>query len=301
MQSDLILIRYSEIGLKGKQTRKNFLRILVRNIKKILDKNGIKNIIKSERGRIFLETNEIKKSLDLISRIFGIKSYSPVSQTSSDIRSISEIVLKLAKSELKKNQSFALRVTRTGTHDFTSMDVAVKIGATVVKELGNKVDLTNPDFEIFIDIRDKSSYIFKEKIQGPGGLPLGSQGKVVTIIKTQDSLLAAWYLMKRGCQNDFLISNKKLIDLTKKFCENWSNNALIKIVDSKKNIRENINDIVLENHCSAIITDHCLYKNEKSLEEISFFKKFFPVPVLNPLIMMKPDKINKKLQEIGVI
>lgn len=300
MQSDLILIRYSEIGLKGKQTRKNFLRILVRNIKNTLKENKINNVIKSERGRIFLETKQIKKSLNLLSKIFGIKSYSPAIKTNSDIKSISTIAIELAKSDLKKNQSFALRVTRTGTHDFSSMDVAVKIGAIIVEKLGNKVDLTNPDFEIFIDIRENFAYIFKEKICGVGGLPLGSQGNILTLVKSPESLLAAWYLMKRGCFSYFITFNKQYFDLTNTFCKNWSNKSFVKLECFKDNYIGLINDFIFEYNCKAVITDHSLFNNEKNFGDVLFLKEKISIPVLHPLIVMNQEDIEKKLAQIGV-
>ena len=70
-----------------------------------------------------------------------------------------------------------------------------------LKKLGCPVDLSNPDLEIFIEVRDNDTYIYHEKIPGPGGLPLGTQGKVVVLLSSGiDSPVAAYLMMKRGCQ-----------------------------------------------------------------------------------------------------
>lgn len=301
MKYDLILIRYSEIGLKGKLTRKNFVKILTKNIKNCINKEGINPEITIERGRIFLKTKNIDLTLKKLQKIFGIKSFSPVIKTDSDIKSISNKVIEFAKSNLQKNKSFALRVNRTGEHNFSSMDIAVKMGDLIVKEMGNPVNLTNPDFQLFIDIRDEFAYIFKEKIYGVGGLPLGSQGNVLTLATSPDSLLAGWHLMKRGCVNYFLTSNTKIFESTKKFCDDWCNKTSIDNIDFQKKLIQQINDFVKKNNCSAVVTKDCLYKNDKLLDELLSLKKEISVPVLHPLIVMHPDKIEKKLHSIEVI
>lgn len=300
MKYDLILIRYSEIGLKGNQTRKNFERILTRNVNINLKKMGIQNEIKNERGRIFLKTKEINKTLEILKKIFGIKSFSPVLKTKADMDSISLVALKLAKIYLKKNQSFAIISSRTGNHNFSSMDVAVEAGNAIVKEMGNKVDLTNPDFKLYIDIRDKSAYLFTEKIFGPGGLPLGSQGNVLTLVDNPESLLAAWFLMKRGCINYFFIYDSNILELTKNFCEKWFNISIIKEIDYKKSTAH-LNDFVSKKNCSAVVVNNCIYDSNNTLDEILFLKQKISVPVLHPLIIMKPSEITKKLSQIEVL
>jgi tRNA uracil 4-sulfurtransferase len=62
-----------------------------------------------------------------------------------------------------------------------------------------KVDLETPDIEVFVEVRDDKSYLYAETLQGPGGLPVGSQGRVLVLLKDLHSLIAAWLMMKRGC------------------------------------------------------------------------------------------------------
>ena len=61
--------------------------------------------------------------------------------------------------------------------------------------------MTNPDLTIFVEIRENDTFIYHEKIKGPGGLPLGTQGKVVVLLSSGiDSPVAAYMMMKRGCE-----------------------------------------------------------------------------------------------------
>ena len=207
MNYDIILVRYGELSLKSTYVRKYFESTLVRNIKKALAQENIPHSITKERGRIYLSTTEIPKSCLVLSRIFGIVSFSPAVQTTSDIGDMSIVALQLIKNILTKEKSFAIRSTRVGTHTFSSQQVAIQIGNDIVKATHAKVDLTHPDVELFIEIRDKKSFLFTEKIKGVGGLPLGTQGKILALIENPFSLLAAWYLMRRGC--NVLIANTK--------------------------------------------------------------------------------------------
>ena len=79
--------------------------------------------------------------------------------------------------------------------------MAAFAGAVVVKKYSSPVDLTNPELTIYLEVRDNDTYIFHEKIPGPGGLPLGTQGKVVALVSSGiDSPVATYLMMKRGCQ-----------------------------------------------------------------------------------------------------
>ena len=211
MNYDIILVRYGELSLKSAYVRNYFESTLVRNIKKALAQENILYRITKERGRIYLSTTEISKSCLVLSRIFGIVSFSPAVQTTSKIEDISKVALQLTKNIITKEKSFAIRSTRVGTHTFSSQQVAIQVGNDIVKATQVKVDLTHPDVELFIEIRDKKSFLFTEKIKGVGGLPLGTQGKILVLVENPSSLLAAWYLMRRGC-NVIIVNIKKSND-----------------------------------------------------------------------------------------
>lgn len=68
-----------------------------------------------------------------------------------------------------------LNVERVGAHDFSSQEMAAFCGSVVVRKLGCPVDLTSPEFTIYVEVRDGETFIYHEKISGPGGLPLGTQ------------------------------------------------------------------------------------------------------------------------------
>ena len=132
MEYKLIIVRYGEIALKGEATRRHFENCLINNIKNALNIKQIPYRIKMERGRIYAYTNQIKKGLDVLQKIFGITSISPAAPIQSNMNSMSSLATSISKEKLTKEKSFAIRSTRMGEHSFTSQDVAVKIGNDVV-------------------------------------------------------------------------------------------------------------------------------------------------------------------------
>lgn len=303
MNYDLILIRYGELSLKSAYVRKQFESTLVRNIKNAFELNMLHCKITTDRGRIYVHTDEISKGLDVLKRIFGITSFSPVLKTTSDIKDISNVAIDLSQKNLSKEKSFALRVTRTGEHDFTSQDVAVEIGSDIVKATKASVNLTNPDFELFIEIRHDKTFLFTEKIRGTGGLPLGTQGKILALIDDGlESILAAWYIMRRGCDILFVHSNEFNTDALHSFTTHWFIDSDITMIDLKsKNYYESLNKLSSEKKCDAIITGYNFNVNYKyDLLKIKKLKKHVKLPIFLPLIAMDEEEIYKKCKELGI-
>lgn len=208
MLDELIIVRYGEIGIKSPKVRGKFERKLIENIKTVIDGD-----VKLKQGRIFIYPQDLGESVEYLQRIPGIVSYSPASVTKTDHDSIKELI-ELYINELvdkgvfSSEDSFAIRCRRVGEHDFTSQEMAAYCGSVVYGITESKVDLSNPDFELFVEVRGDKTYIFNQKIQGLGGLPLGTQGKVISLISSGiDSPVATFLMMKRGCSVTLLNFN----------------------------------------------------------------------------------------------
>ena len=201
MDYDLILIRYGELALKSDKVRRRFEKKLVKNIQA-----SIEGEVKRDQGRIYIEPVNFDDAISRLDKIFGIVSYSPVKKTKTSKEDISNTLHEythniIDEGFLNENMTFAIRCRRVGNHEFTSQEMAAYCGGVVIKTIPLKVKLTDPDFEIFIEVRDNITYIYHERIDGPGGLPLGTQGKVVVLLSGGiDSPVAAYLMMKRGCE-----------------------------------------------------------------------------------------------------
>ena len=201
MNYDVIIARYGEIGLKSPKIRSRFERKLVKNIKATFECEVVRN-----QGRIYIHPKDFTESIEKLNRVFGVVSYSPAVSTKTTYEDIDKTLDEYTKqlideNVLDENTKFAIKCRRVGKHDFTSQEMAAHCGGVVRNVVLAPVDLTNPDLTIFVEIRDNDTYIFHEKIKGPGGLPLGTQGKVVVLLSSGiDSPVATYLMMKRGCE-----------------------------------------------------------------------------------------------------
>lgn len=199
-----ILVRYGELALKSTGVRNWYEKILVQNIAAMLDLRKIAySGIRREWGRIFIEEageHAAKAAAD----VFGVVSTSFSLETPPDLESAAALCAKLAPSMIKDGESFAIRARRSGNHSFTSAELGRTCGDAVwhaLEEQGKSpsVDLTSPDREIFVEMRQNKAYVYTGTVPGVGGLPLGTQGSMVVLMSGGiDSPVAAWLIMKRG-------------------------------------------------------------------------------------------------------
>ncbi|MFQ5909164.1 MAG: THUMP domain-containing protein [Thermoplasmata archaeon] len=195
------LIRYGEIALKSDWVRRKFQDRLVANIQDYFLHRGIQCMMRTEYGRIFLDTDEIPEASGILGRIFGITSFSPVETTTSGLEDIAQLAIEKFKPQLKPGTSFAVRARRSGNHKYSSPELASYVGGEIQSSLeGLDVDLDEPDVQVFIEVRENRAYVFGGRDLGPGGMPLGTQGVVVAAITSEEGIAGAWLMMKRGCK-----------------------------------------------------------------------------------------------------
>lgn len=242
----LYLVRYGELFLKSDYVKKEFENQLIANIRA-----GIPTAkITCRRGRIVVECDDE----NTLGKIFGIVSYSPVQTVEPEIEKMEEAVVPLVH-----EGTFAMRINRPyKKYPLTSQEIAVKLGSAVVEAKGNKVNLTKPDQEIFVEVFEDIAYIFTGTIKGPGGLPLGTGGRLLLLNEDKDSERAGWMLMKRGCTLNVLGQKSE-------FLEDWSIGHKINYIDGEL-------EQVMENY-PALVTGNKDLPTEKR-----------PYPVFQPLI-----------------
>lgn len=201
-----VMIRYGEIFLKSEPVMRHYVGVLTANIKRALDSAEICHEIVITRGRIFVYGEDIAAIGDILLKIFGVVSTSTVICTPPDREIIEETAAKIASRSLKPGMSFAVRAKRSNIKGFTSQELGASAGSCIYDAVeGLSVDLTDPDYEIFIEARSEGGFIYEEKNPGPGGLPVGTQGKILCLLSAGiDSPVAAWLAMRRGCIPGFI-------------------------------------------------------------------------------------------------
>ena len=185
---EVALVRYGEISLKSDRVRRRMERKLRENIER---QTGGKTFKKA--ARIVVVGGDWKK----ISKVFGVVSWSPAMEVRADLNEIAE-----AAADLLKDHRGSFKVeTQRVTKDFplTSPEVSKEVGAQIVEKLGLKVVVKEPDIVLGVEIIGRRAYVFKERFQGPGGLPVGVEGDAVLLFSGGiDSPVAGWMIGKRG-------------------------------------------------------------------------------------------------------
>ncbi len=197
----IALIHYGEIGLKGKN-RKYFEDKLASNVRKVLGKD-VK--VKVDEKRLFAEGKFTEKvAKEKLEKVFGIEWFAIVEECAPEVESIWKCVKKNVKGV--DGKKFAVRTKRSDKNfPMGSMELSGEIGKRVLDSVDANVDLKNPEITVFIEIMQKKALVFFEKVRGLGGLPVGVGGRVLCLMSGGiDSPVAAYLLMKRGCEVDFL-------------------------------------------------------------------------------------------------
>lgn len=202
VQETLVMARYGELFLKSEPVKRHFIGMLLRNIRKALAASGRECRYETPRGRILIYGEDPDTTAAIVSRIFGIVDVSTCHRTSTDLADLSAVGLSLALPRLKAGMSFAVRAKRQHKTGMNSQDLGMEIGSHIYDNIpGLSVDLDNPDYEVFVEIRDFGGLVYDNRIPGPGGLPWGTQGRVLVLLSAGiDSPVASWLSMKRGCE-----------------------------------------------------------------------------------------------------
>ncbi len=205
MESDTIIVRFSgEIGIKSEWTRRTYEKQALQNLKQTLKNAGLKpTSIERMRGRIYIKTQKPAETAKSLTRVFGITSVSPAKRTTSDFKMITETALAIADATIQDNTTFAVRCHRVGTHPYSSIEVCRDLGEKILDAYhmrSPKVNLTNPEVTITVEIREQEAYVYAQTLQGAGGFPIGTQAKTICLLSGGiDSPVACWLTMKRGC------------------------------------------------------------------------------------------------------
>ncbi|MFQ5854245.1 MAG: tRNA uracil 4-sulfurtransferase ThiI [Anaerolineae bacterium] len=196
-----VIIHYHEIGLKGRN-RPLFEKQLLSNILARTKGLGVR---KGRRlsGRLMLELEPgaswtaIRERLETV---FGIVYFAPAFRTPLDLDALRQAVIRNIPTD--GYATFAVSTKRGNKHfPLLSYEVNADIGAAIQERTGKAVDLDNPDVTIYVEILFKQIFFFFERIDGPGGLPVGVSGRVACLLSGGiDSPVAVHSMLKRGCE-----------------------------------------------------------------------------------------------------
>ncbi|NOQ38604.1 hypothetical protein GQ472_07015 [archaeon] len=284
----LILCRYGELWLKSRPVMEKFYSRMISNMHRMLAKEDITFKIKKQRNRVFVETDNPKKAIEILKRTFGLISISPVLKAPADYDIIEAELLKIAEKKLKGNKkSFAVKVKRIGTHDITSKEMESRWGYAVGSRYDNPVNLTKPEVSLSVEVRNDVAYIFTDTYSCAGGLPVGVEGTVAAFLDNENDLISAYLIMKRGCSVVALAKNKVLAEKLNLFTTD------LEIIEYKKDWMPALKEAVENHKAKALVSG-------ETLENMTDLEKKVDLPILRPIIGLGDDKIQNIRTLIGI-
>ncbi len=202
------LIKYGEIGIKGKN-RHLFEDALVRQIKYALKPVDGEFQISKEQGRIYIEAlteYDYDETIESLQHVFGIVGICPVVLTEEEgfDKLAADVVSYVDKRYPDKHKTFKVNTRRARkSYPMPSMEVNAALGEKILEAFPDMtVDVHNPDILLNIEIRSKI-IIYSEVIPGPGGMPVGTNGKGMLLLSGGiDSPVAGYMIAKRGVKID---------------------------------------------------------------------------------------------------
>ncbi len=199
--AELILIRYGELALKGKN-RSYFEERLLKNIRANMKKAGRCRVYRT-RGRLFVEIMEgdLEEVISRLKDTFGVSSLSTVVRAQLDMGDIKEKALALMEKVHRPGETFKVETKRANkAFPLKSPEVSREVAAYVLSRLEDlPVDVHSPQKRLHVEIREAEAYVFTEAWRGAGGLPVGVSGKGLLLLSGGiDSPVAAYLALKRG-------------------------------------------------------------------------------------------------------
>ncbi len=199
------VVHYQEIALKGKN-RPWFLTRLIRNIRRAVSDLDV-TAVKSVMGRIEVvlgPTADPAQVGERIRTVFGIANYSYAGRAPLDLDAIAKAIL--ADLGDRVPASFRVSARRADKRfPMPSPQIEREVGGRIHEARGWKVDLTNAELTIHVQMLTRDAFYYFGKERGAGGLPTGTAGRVACLLSGGiDSPVAAWRMMKRGCDVTFI-------------------------------------------------------------------------------------------------
>ena len=335
MKKDLYIVRCGEVALKG-MNRPYFERVLLERVKKAIECYEDTEANWKD-GLMFVRVPHGADEDEVISKcvkVFGVASVSPAVQAPKEMNDIGRLASEFMKEIIAEEEikTFKVRAKRADkTFPIESPEIARQVGGMVLKECKVlEVDVHRPDVELCVDVRREAAYIYRDKVKGFGGLPLGTNGKGLILMSGGiDSPVAAFMMAKRGMSIEAVHfhsypytsqrAQEKVEELVKVLAGYMGRVRMhvINLLPIQEQIVKNCPEdettllvrrfmmriaekIAEKNECMMLITGEDLGQvASQTAEALVVTDNVVNMPVMRPLIAMDKVDIMDKAREIG--
>ena len=335
MKYATFLIKYAEIAIKGKN-RYVFEDALMHRMKLVLNRVDGEFAVSKTQGRVFVDCKsdyDQDEVIDALSRVFGINAICPVVKVEKDgfDRLRDDVVRYIGEEYPEKNRTFKVFARRADkTFPVHSTEINCELGAAILEAYpGMKVDVHKPEIELNVEVRE-SIYIYSKQIPGPGGMPVGTNGKAMLLLSGGiDSPVAGYMVAKRGVKIDAVYfhappytserAKQKVIDLarivagyTGTICLHVINFTDIQLAIYEKCPHDELTiimrrymmriaeHIAKENGCLGLVTGESIGQvASQTIQSLAVTNEVCTLPVFRPLIGFDKQEIIGISEKIG--
>jgi len=326
------LVRLSgEVSTKARYTRSRFIKRLRDNLRDALRAEGMAARVRTTRERIYVDAESPDAGV-VAARVFGVQNVSPA--VARPVTALADVVAAGAEhfGEAVRGRRFAVRARRVGDpmHIATRSRAVERDLGTALLEHAAGVDLGNPEVTAHVELMADATWFFGERLPGPGGLPLGVEGRAVTLVSGGfDSAVAAWLLLKRGVAQHYVFCNLGgashqlgVLRVMKIIADRWSYGSAPKLhaVDFEavsRELRERTEtrywQVILkrqmlraaqalapELRAEAIVTGEALGQvSSQTLTNLATISGATDLPILRPLVGFNKDEIIARAEHVG--
>jgi len=332
----LLLVRYSgELTTKARPTRVAFSKRLAKNVKDALRSLRLRSQLERRHDRMHVQfetAEEAALAAPTIARVFGIQSVSHVEER--PWQSLDDLVRQGVElfGESVVGKRFAVRARRIGNRNripVSSSELAGTLGAALGERAAG-VDLTSPEVTAYIEVGPGYAHYFREAMAGPGGLPLGVEGRAVALVSGGfDSAVAVWQLQKRGVALDYVFCNLGgrahqlgALRVMKHIAENWSYGTrphlhALEFEDLTQELQRACAPrywqvllkrlmlraaalIAADRGASAIVTGEAIGQvSSQTLQNLAVISRATELPIFRPLVGSNKEEILRVAHHIG--
>jgi len=331
--STTFVVRLSgTISTKANPTRSRFHRRLVENLRSALERREIEFDLRDEWDRIFVDTDEPRAGR-VLRRTFGVQGVRP--SELEEWETLEDLVRagRRRYADRVAGRTFGVFSQRVGQRDqfpCTSVEIDRELGAAL-DEAGGTVDLDDPEVPVHLEVHPDRVYFFDGELDGPGGLPVGTEGRALALVSGGfDSVVAAWEILKRGVALDYIFFNlagppqlRGLREVVGALAEDWLSeyDPTIHLVDFrpllaelrtsvaeqywqvvlKRLMFESAEDVAGEVGAPALVTGESIGQvSSQTLPNMAAIEAPIDVPVLRPLAGENKEEILARARRIGV-
>ncbi|PCI25387.1 tRNA 4-thiouridine(8) synthase ThiI [Candidatus Peregrinibacteria bacterium] len=330
-----IIVKYfSEIFVKSRPVRRKMVQTLQENVEIALHDYLSEIKIKSSWANMsisFDETNVDKEGiLSMLEKIAGIHFFLPAYEYPFvDFEDTLNKIIQHCETEIE-GKRFCVRVKRSGKHDFKSTDLERFLGGGLLRKIKNtRVDLHHPEKTVIVEIQNEKLYVVEKRIPGRMGFPIGTQGKVLSLISGGfDSCVSSYLMMNKGCKVDYLFFNlggndheKGVKEIVKYLSDNFShgyhgNIFCVPFNDVVEELHRHVHPryhgvvlkrmmirmaekVQLKHHHEAIVTGESLAQvASQTLTNLAVIQQVATQLIMRPVLAMQKEEIIHVTQKI---